>query len=349
MKFKDGIEKKINRYLIYSSLLHDIGKVSGNFQKYIKDSIKEKPSNNDLKDIPTDAEFSRSSKSKSKKFIGPFHNEISYAYIANFINFNNETVEDVICHSVYWHHPANYCEDKNKLLFENAKVIFENINEKEIIEKIHKFVCDLFSSFFTYYDIGYKPDYSGEPKNNIKRIQCPEFFKHKLDTVCDNAYKQLCLNLLLESDRTVSSWSLDELNSFLKSPEIEPNKEKEFSLSENLKNNQKSKQQYDLAQKMSDKKLSVCGVDPAGGKTSIALYWWHHCNNKHPLMITLPRQHQVTGLFQSLKEDSQRVYGNQKIKIEGVFNGQRQDYNWKPKEEDDLLISDINIMVLIDS
>ena len=155
----------------------------------------------------------------------------------------------------------------------------------------------------------------------------------------------MCLNLLLESDRKVSSWGLEQLQKFLDNWKNENLDEisQEFALTEDLHNNQKSKEQHDLAQKMAEKKLSVCGVDPAGGKTSIALYWWHHCYNKHPLMIVLPRQHQVTGLYGSIKEDSERIYGNEKIKIEGVFNGQRQHNNWTPKKDDDLLISDINL------
>ncbi len=306
LKFKSDKEEKINKYLIYSSLLHDIGKVSDNFQNHIK----KKSNNNDSIELPTDAESSR-----PKTFKGPFHNEISWAYIANFIGFQNEKIEDTVQHSVYWHHSANWCDEKNKIRFENSKDIFESVKESQIANlfviffvlfQIYKFICDLFCSFSTYLKINCPPDLEDPNQKNVKRFQYPEFFKHKMDSVIDNACKQLCLNLLLESDRTVSSWSLEELQGFLndwKNFKTNSHKREKPILLENLNNNPKSKEQNDLAQKMSDKKLSVCGVDPAGGKTSIALYWWHHCHNEYPLMIALPRQHQITGLFtcQSLR------------------------------------------------
>ena len=168
-----------------------------------------------------------------------------------------------------------------------------------------------------------------------------------------NAKKQLCLNLLLESDRTISSWQPEGLENFLedwKNCKPPSYKIKKFPIAENLENNTKSKEQYSLAQEMAYKKLSVCGVDPAGGKTSVSLYWWHECNNEYPLMIALPRQNQVIGLFESLKADYKRVYGNKKINMEAVFNGRRQDDNWKDNKwtsqnPDDLLVSDINILV----
>ena len=340
LKFKTNIEKKINKYVIYSSLLHDIGKVSDDFQRYIKT----KSTNNEIKDMPMDAESSR-----PKKFIGPFHNEISWAYIANFIPFNNnKETKSIVRHSVYWHHPANWNDKEDKLRFENARVIFDK-EGKTTFQKIYEFTCDLFSSFSNYLSsFEFQPELK-TLTDDIEEIQCPQFFQHKLNTVADNAYKQLCLNLLLESDRKVSSWTPDELMSFLKewkSFKVNSNKKEKTPILESLKNNLKSKEQHDLAQKMAQKPLSVCGVDPAGGKTSIALYWWHHChNNKHPLMIALPRQHQVTGLYSSIEEDSERIYGNEKIKIEGVFNGKRQHCNWKQEKNDDLLTSDINIMV----
>ena len=64
------------------------------------------------------------------------------------------------------------------------------------------------------------------------------------------------------------------------------------------------------------------------------------------MIIALPRQHQVTGLFYSIEEDCKRIYGkDHNIKIEGVFNGQRQHCNWKAEKSSELLTSDINIMV----
>ena len=351
LNFKPNEETRINKYFIYSALLHDIGKISSGFQNYIKS---ERAKNNNLEDTPMDAEASR-----PKKFEGPFHNEISWAYIANFIDFGDDMVRDIVRHSVYWHHPANCSDKEDKLRFENSQILFEKVKEDvpKLLNDIYIFVNDLFNAFDTDYhvnDFNRQACLQEPSKNSIDTIQPPDFFSHKIDNVAINARKQLCLNLLLEADRTVSPWQPDRLKKFLedwkkhKTPSYKTTEK--FPVSENLENNTKSKEQYSLAQKMANKKLSVCGVDPAGGKTSISLYWWHECNNEYPLMIALPRQNQVTGLFESLKSDCKRVYGNKKINMESVFNGKRQDdnwedNNWKPQNSTDFLISDINIVV----
>ena len=142
LKFKTNIERKINKYVICSSLLHDIGKVSNNFQRYIKT----KSAHNEIKDMPMDAESSR-----PKTFIGPFHNEISWSYIANpnSIKFDNIKTKEIVRHSVYWHHPANWNDKEDKLRFENARVIFDE-EGKATFQKIYEFTCDLFSSFSNY-------------------------------------------------------------------------------------------------------------------------------------------------------------------------------------------------------
>ena len=371
LKFKPDIEKEINKYLICSALLHDIGKVSNSFQEYIKKHINKEQG---LESIPTDAESLR-----KKSFKGPFHNEISWAYTANFIKIDMIIALENICHSIYWHHPANWNEKNNQLNFKNSKIIFEEVTNqlKEdteiLLKQMYRFVSDLFLSFYSIYgkSIEYlKYDLTVPKKDQINEMLCPPvFFSHKLKEISNNAKKQLCLNLLLESDRAVSEWDVEKTHSFLK--QISESKKlisswnfneskrffeewsktscgfkklEHFPVLEKFAN-KRSKEQYKLANKMSDKPLSVCGVDPAGGKTSIALYWWGRSDNKYPLMIALPRQHQVTGLFNSLKKDSRRIYKDTDIKIEGVFNGQRQNHNWNPHEGSDLLISDINIMV----
>ncbi len=348
LRFKCDIEKDVNKYLIYSALLHDIGKVSSDFQKYIKKQLSK---NNNLDEIPMDAEVNRES-----SFEGPYHNEISWAYIANFICFQDNQTREVVRHSIYWHHSANWCDKKEELRFKDSKSVFQKIvNASELLNDISKFVESLFNSFREYYIINPIHTIKEAEENNIDTICTPSFFSHEIDKVACNAKKQLCLNLLLESDRAVSSWNLEKLQNFLSSwkdhkvfiGKVSKNK---FYIKENLEESKKSKEQHELAKAMSHKKLSVCGVDPAGGKTSISLYWWYECNNKHQLMIVLPRQNQVTGLFESLKTDLKRVFENEKINMEAVFNGIRQDDNWKenswkPKNSDDLLISDINILV----
>ena len=343
LKFKDCFEKEIEEILIYSALLHDIGKISNGFQDYIKKKVKK----SNLEDMPMDAEASR-----PKNFEGPFHNEISWAYVTNFIEFKNKDKNNIICHSIYWHHPANWSDKEDKLYFGNSESIFENLKEdvSKLLSEIHIFIEDLFSSFSNYYEDNFKgKDYLREPnKEEINEEKhCPHFFSHKIDKTYYNAKKQLCLNLLLEADRKVSSWELSQLREFLKKWEtysIPVHKTDKFFIKENLEENKKSKEQYNLANKMAEEKLSVCGIDPAGGKTSISLYWWHKCNNEYPLMIALPRQNQVTGIFKSLESDCERVY-ERKINTEAVFNGQRKNCNWKPEDTQDLLTSDINILV----
>ena len=169
-KFKPSIEKEVGKYLIYSALLHDIGKISSGFQKYIKSK---KAKNNNLEDIPMDAEASR-----PKNFNGPYHNEISWAYIANFIDFGDNKIRDIVRHSVYWHHPANCSDKEDKLRFENSQIVFEKIQEEDVqkfLNEIDTFIKNLFDVFFDYY--GNIPirfensgSYRGKKTQNSNRI-----------------------------------------------------------------------------------------------------------------------------------------------------------------------------------
>ncbi|CAO1296095.1 unnamed protein product, partial [Diamesa hyperborea] len=109
----------------------------------------------------------------------------------------------------------------------------------------------------------------------------------------------------------------------------------------------RSKEQIDLSKKIAEHKMTICSVDPGAGKTSIALYWHLLNYQKNPckLIFALPKQVQVTGVFETISRDLERIcLNNSDISIEGVFSGKRQ-YVSNVSDGSNLLSSDINIMV----
>jgi HD superfamily phosphohydrolase YqeK len=63
----DEFYKKYASHIIFGGLVHDLGKCSPDFQKYLLDVMKKK--NNE--------EVSEEIRGKKGKFVGPYHNEIS--------------------------------------------------------------------------------------------------------------------------------------------------------------------------------------------------------------------------------------------------------------------------------
>lgn len=74
----NGLTERYKDILKYSSLLHDIGKLTINFQRFLKGEIK----------------------SPSLKYR---HNEIGWAFLSRYLPYNIEN-RDIILNIVYWHH-----------------------------------------------------------------------------------------------------------------------------------------------------------------------------------------------------------------------------------------------------
>lgn len=125
-------EERIKSYLVFISLLHDIGKVSDAFQNYLANAS--------------------SPDKESKEYKGPMHNEISYLmliglmdvmlrkndgepFLKYFVGTNSDgkdTIDPHIKWGVYWHHKANYDEAKEDFNFNTIGSILNGWIKEEV-------------------------------------------------------------------------------------------------------------------------------------------------------------------------------------------------------------------------
>lgn len=321
---QDDVYQYLKPIAYLSGLLHDIGKVDPDFQKYI---TSKKASANPEYD---NAEASRGE--SEKKWHGVFHQEISWAAIHAFLGkttpFGQPSPHDIIAYAAYWHHPPSI-EPK----ISNLKEVHEEIGEdtftqiKEFLELLFKLSDEKMTT------------HSG----SFPEISVPKFFQGvKQRDINEQAYKTLITACLIEADREVSSWSAEELNEYLKT-----NKAPTYSV--NNPNfgtriepkGERSLKQLDLAKKLSKNPISICAVDTGAGKTRISLKWKSFLSNNKKMIIALPKRRQVDALYGSIKKDAPSVFSSD-LSIQAVHGGAVQlpeNTNLKP------LDSDINIVV----
>jgi CRISPR-associated protein Cas1 len=339
LNFKVDKSLEIKKRVALAAIFHDIGKLSENFQSYI---ISKKAGI--IEEGDTDAEFNLNPSLKSKKnsFVGPFHNEISWAFFCKFINMP-KVARDIVSYAIYWHHPA--FDDENGRVYKDSEVIinkvgsdFDSANALILIESLKKKLINLYPFFedsFTQ---------KSNPEDN--QISTPDFTQ--FETAVD-AEKRIVLAILIEADRIVSRFTSEELQKFILKPCL-PIQTDNKSFNFQKIQSKRSDDQFNLASEMTKNSISICGADPGSGKTSISLYWWNFNEVKLPLMIALPRQNQVTGIFNTLIKDTKRIFIGEDLRIKGFFNGQIQHDNIEQigldsKIESELDSSNINIMV----
>jgi CRISPR-associated endonuclease/helicase Cas3 len=342
--------------LFYSSSMHDIGKLDQHFQEYLN---KKKKTKSGL----TDAEFER------KKFIGPYHNEISFCFSAKYKKFFNINIHEAINYCIYWHHPANIDTTKKNspLHFPSAdkieKTTLQNNNDLFFNETAEDFYQNEVLTFLKNFPISsvLTEEQSFKllfPKFNEQRVQfsidipsytCDRSEEKNNDPIRWAALKRLCLNILIEADRWISQKNANSLNIYINNKEEQDykitNNENRFELC-SFSNDSRSQKQHLLSEKIANNLISICAMDPGSGKTSIALL--AHAiackeNRNRPLIIALPKQLQVTGLFHTIKQDINRIFKtSEQYSIEGFFSGKRQHNTDNVTNE--TLSSDINIL-----
>ena len=344
-KFDEGIIKKsIINIIVYGALLHDIGKVHSLFQDYINKLISKK--NNEHEDTMNDAESER-----KETFKGPFHNEISFALFAKYFKLDNEEIFKCVSGIIYWHHPANTDKYSNKLIYNTYDEIFDEANKSDpnlennlldFWEKLKKEVSN-YDFFQEYKDIFDRPALYSNPF-------IPKYINTK-NSIETESLKLLTLQILIAADRDISELTSKSLKLYLNNKfnfDDKIEKKSKFNLKEILKNDLRTNEQYNLAQKISENDISVLATDPASGKTRISLFW-HILNcqkENRKLFFALSRQIQVKSLEETLKEDLESILINSNdISIEGIFSGKKQYSVNNDGKKEDLLTSDLIVMV----
>lgn len=331
-------EFNITLMVVWSCLLHDIGKLEEGCQEYLT-KIKGKKSLN-----VADAEAMR-----LKSFRGPFHNEISWCLKRKHFSLFGENEDEIVEYALLWHHPANWESDKKSLSeirFQSSQSIidaigqetFESVAENAIefvrvvireLGQKNKVFREIFNNYGferSFYSGDHQPFYRGNvTPENLPRVT-------KL-----NALKRLVLAALIESDRRVSNRTAGQ-------SKVEPAGEfKNIVLTKPDIIDTRSLKQDDTAEIISKQQVTVLSSDPATGKTRTFLRFFAKGSRSKKNYVALPRRTQVNMLYHSVLSDIAEVYQNGEIlSVEAFHSGGRQiSHNAEGLSE---LNSDINIL-----
>ena len=369
LNINDEEREKIEAAVVVAGLLHDIGKVSPDFQNYI---IKDRSSEQERE--VSDAESLR-----PKKFNGPFHNEISCIFYSGHANaLVCDYVRVAIDYAIYWHHPANV--DKNgEIRFKDNSEIANAVNnshdsgsqsegsETDSMGETMQLMSDTIKDLRKYIkeyravddSIGKFMKFISDAKDDMRNWHYPKYNRTDPNEDIDRAVKQgarnrLVLAILIEADRQISKLSVAELDAALEGclrPPAEPNDTNLPLFRELPEPDGRTKGQVELAKEIAKKPLSVCEIDPGGGKTSIFIHWAMLGKPLRPLIVALPKQVQVSGLFPTILRDLKRIEPakSAEIKVQAAFNGEVQEHTHcqtdQEKKEQPILRDDINILV----
>lgn len=336
LEFNPSSEKEVLTEAAYlAGLFHDIGKVDSEFQSYIQKRFKQNE-HNETDETDAESERRASTKNAKNKWHEVNHQVLSYYGLLKFANDKKPLAStlkdffvDIINYSVYWHHP-----EKDTVTYEKVQ---ERIGNNDVFSRIETILGVLKQKSKYGFTVNEK-----EVKHNVPS---PSFMPENTTRLTMfQPFATLVTQILIESDREVSSWTVEQLDSYLESNgDVVPDKVDVSINFDEIKKGEsvRDKEQYAIASKTAATKFSFVGVDPGGGKTRIGLMWRSLLKNKGPLFIALPKRRQVDSMFESVKSDLQSL--GIKATIQAVHSGSIQHHNHETDPE--FLGSDINIVV----
>lgn len=337
------IKNKIIYSLILASVYQSVGKSTDYFQEKIK---KEHNNSVNMKEF-------RKSKKKQRKDIKPHHHEISYAFFTKYIKIDDRLIYDTAKYALAWLLPPHTDKSNKIILFDNYEKIFNELskdeNDFEIkLEEYHKAILILVKSqdfMQKYLDIFEREELHSSPF-------FPEYHIKVDDSENTESLKIFCLKILQESYRFVNTLDRDSLSNYLKSSSniflTNRNNSKRFNFKNINPSDIRTLNQFELIKQAMKYKTSLFGLNPASGKTLIALavFMLNSNERNRNLFVALPKQAQIKGSENTIKKALEILLENiNSVSVELFFNGKVQkSINENKFNKDKELHSDINIL-----
>lgn len=327
--------------LSVSLLLHDIGKISNSFQKYIKGNI-------------MDAEGV-----ENKTETGYFQHHIySWAYAASRISGMSKAKNQCVLSSILFHHTCN-------MLGVSSDDVLRSLSDDEI-QLMDKFYTQMMNYCHNNFGIEYSPEnYSiitDSDDYSVKSIDETNIYAPISLNTTTNREKafyndvnvQLIRAIVILSDRLISSGScnldyilinnkayIDELFKNMS----ESNLTEDINLYDFDFDKERLAKQYELLEKTYVHNHNVIKASAGLGKTLIGLIWFLKWR-KRLLWIT-PRNVIAGGTYKSILKELNKIDLDGKIKVGVYFDGHIIDKNCDSEELDDfdILVTNIDSIV----
>ena len=350
-------EDKLAEAVYIAGCWHDIGKIDGGFQDWVK-------LNKKFKEIPEEGEHIDKNTGKFSWQKYPRHNEFSLLLCEMLFDvslLNNNKTLDIIKHAIYWHHAKPL---RNKT--DEIKGIVGIYNKIDDFENTYSDTVDNLKGIFASIDV--ISNVYNELDLSVSRIKIPHFddieerlegvnlpkykrysSKEKLDgyklNIGVNAKNALARTAIVTADRLVSKLTADELMEHIDNKTLESlfadALEKKRGLGVEIQtcldgfisrypNSERNEQQKKVAQELADEeiKVSVLKGSAGCGKTKIALEWALETSAKRIYWVC-PRVQVCEGIYADLA--SSEYLPNSSIEI---VTGEIKKRRVKGKEQE---------------
>ena len=362
-------DKTLAQSVFVAGCWHDIGKIDGVFQEWIK-------LNNKFQDIPEDGEhIDKKTRGISwQKY--PRHNELSLLFfeLLSDISLNKDSLER-IKHAIYWHHAKpirkiefrklidiyNKLEDfenKYKEIFDNLKVVFTSI--EKIISDYEEDILKISSLKKVNFD-AMEEQIEGVNLPIYKRYSAKEKIDGYRHNISFNAKNNLARTAIITADRLISKLTAQELEAHITNKTLNDLLDNALLQERGLKvhlqacldyfdktypNSERNKAQNNVAIELADEEVDIGVLNgPAGcGKTKIALEWALETNAKKIYWIC-PRVQVCEGIYADLSSDGYLSNANIEI-VTGEIKKRRIKTKEEETPESELFSSDIVITTI---
>jgi CRISPR-associated endonuclease/helicase Cas3 len=304
-----------------AGLLHDIGKCTNNFQKKLKDKIKNESTDN----IEDDEKDCHPYKVR--------HNELGYVFLwNNFVHKNKKEILD----PVYWHHGVSPDNFDSKGFYKNDISIIE-----KDIEHMKEFLMSVLGD-------GYLMN---EPTYKIK-FSRPEYFSETSDLNDEiNENRLLIRNCIISADRIVSMGSCenlttDEIKTFIKNYNVIDTTIDINNHIYNTTNSKRYQKQIEISSSIiNDVNKTHIIKAPAGfGKTLTGMLWSFQRNKR--LIWVCPRNDVAKSVYKSILNELDGFENGSSISVELFLTGEvkeQQNQNNNTKGFDsDIIVTNID-------
>jgi len=274
----NNVFKKDLDIIKYSCLLHDIGKLTTEFQ-------------NKLNGMST----------KSLRFR---HNEIGWAFVSKYLNDEFEN-KDIILNSIYWHHGIS-----NKLNHYTDSEILDSLDSSSIYNMLSYLKHIVGDNNVSLIEEDEKSPlfYNTYVGDELKKLG------NKLSKL---SRKQLILNIVISSDRISSEYKkIDAIPDNLIDSYFNLSIDGSSNKFENCKfkdTDRFNKQLSILNNDIGDSKTTMLKAPAGFGKTLLALMWAIRKNKK--IMWVVPRNAIAYSVYNSIKEELKNLNINLNVQL----------------------------------
>lgn len=270
-----------------ASLLHDIGKCTSSFQKYLKTQIS----------------------TKKKTYT---HNQIGWAFLSKHLKINKQD-KDIILDAIYWHHGERVVgkKQKKKNVISNDSDIYDKLTATDINRMKEFLVSVIGVEYYKDFDVN---------DLDIDDVSSPNYFNvndaKNLHSI--NSEKLLVRSCVIGADRFVSKYSKDELNKLshiMLSNDIHDSIcRDDYSCIKETVYDGSSRffKQEEIIKKT--EKTTIINAPAGFGKTLLGLMWGiNKSNNK--IIWVCPRNMVAKSVYESVKSELKNINKNLSVQL----------------------------------